>query len=48
LRADGAGVGQRQADLKPEMGRGIIERGNPQRVVLFGDDNDWCVVRTIR
>jgi len=39
LRADGAGVGERQADLKPEMGRGIIERGNLQRVVLFGDDD---------
>jgi hypothetical protein len=48
LRTDGAGVGERQADLKPEMGRGIVQRGNPQRVVLFGDDNDRYVVRPIR
>jgi hypothetical protein len=39
MRADGAGIGERQADLKTEMGRGIIERGNLQRVVLFGNDD---------
>jgi hypothetical protein len=39
LRADRAGVGERQADLKPETGRGLIERENLQRVVLFGYDD---------
>jgi hypothetical protein len=47
LRADGAGVGERQADLKPEMGCGIIERGNLQRVVLFGDDNTGVIARVL-
>jgi hypothetical protein len=47
LRADGAGVGERQADLKPETGCGIIERGNLQRVVLFSDDNTGVIARVL-
>jgi len=49
MRTDGTGIGQWQADLKTEMGRGVIQRGNLQRVVLFGDDdaglfaNRYCV-----
>ena len=39
LRADGAGIGERQADLKTEMGCGIIQRRNLQRVVLLGNDD---------
>ena len=39
LRTDGAGIGERQADLKTETGRGIIQRGNLQRVVLLGNDD---------
>jgi hypothetical protein len=39
IRTDGAGIGQWQADLETEMGCGIIQRGNLQRVVLFGDDD---------
>jgi len=41
VRADRAGIGQRQADFKAETGCGIVQRGNLQRVVLFGDDNTW-------
>jgi hypothetical protein len=47
IRTDRAGIGQRQAGLKAEMGRGIIQRGNLQRVVLFGDDNAWKVTRVL-
>ena len=43
VRTDRARVGQRQADLKAEMSRGIIQRGNLQRVVLLCDDNAWLV-----
>jgi hypothetical protein len=39
VRTDGAGIGERQADLKAEMGCGIIQRGNLQRVILFGNDD---------
>ena len=39
VRTDRAGIGQRQADLKAETGRGIIQRVNLQRVVLFRDDD---------
>ena len=38
-RADGAGIGERQADLKAETRGGIVQRENLQRVVLLGDDN---------
>ena len=43
VRADRAGIGQRQAHFKPETGRGIVECGNLQRVVLFGDDDAGLV-----
>jgi hypothetical protein len=39
LRTDGAGIGQRQANIQAEMGCGVIQRGNLQRIVLLGDDN---------
>ena len=39
VRTDRAGIGQRQADIEAEMGCGIIQRGNLQRVVLLGDDD---------
>ena len=44
LRTDGAGIGQRQADLKAETRGQVIQRGNLQRVVLFGDDNAGNIV----
>ena len=45
VRADRAGIGQRQADLKSETGRGIVQRGNLQRVVLLCDDDTGLVAR---
>ena len=39
VRTDGAGIGQRQAYIQAEMGCGVIQRGNLQRIVLLGDDN---------
>ena len=36
---DGAGIGEWQADLKPEIGSSVIQRGNLQCVVLPGDNN---------
>lgn len=39
MRADRAGVGERQADFKTETRGNVIERRNLQRVVLPGDDN---------
>ena len=39
LRTDGAGVGERQADLKAEARGRVVERKNLQRVVLLGDDD---------
>ena len=45
MRTDGAGIGQRQPDLKAEMRCGIIQRKNLQRVVLLGDDDAGIVVR---
>jgi hypothetical protein len=44
VRADRAGIGQRQAGLKAETGGGIIQRGNLQRVVLLCDDDARSVV----
>ena len=41
VRADRAGIGQRQADFKAETGRGIIQRGNLQRVVLLWRRRCW-------
>src|ERR1700744_2716986 len=39
LRTDRASIGKRQADLEAETGRGIIQRGDLQRIALFGDDD---------
>jgi hypothetical protein len=47
VRTDGAGIGERQADFEAETGCGIIERGNLQRVVLFGDDDARTVARPL-
>ena len=39
FRADGAGVRQRQVDREAHMRRRIVERRNPQHVVLSDNDN---------
>ncbi len=39
MRADGAGIGERQADLKTKTRGRVVERKNLQRIVLLGDDN---------
>jgi hypothetical protein len=39
LRTDGAGIGERQADFEAKLGSRIVERKNPQHVVLPGNDN---------
>jgi len=44
MRTDGAGIGERQADLQTEIGCGIIQRGNLQRVVLLGDDDAGMII----
>ena len=44
LRADGAGIGERQADRQAKARGSVIERGNLQRVVLPGDDDAGLVV----
>jgi hypothetical protein len=44
VRTDGAGIGERQADVKPKTRGGIIQRGNLQRIVLPGDNDTWIVV----
>ncbi len=44
LRTDGAGVGERQADDKPQTCGGIIERENLQRIVQLGDDDAGLVI----
>ena len=44
MRTDGAGIGQGQADLKAEIGGGIIQRENLQRVVLLGDDDAGFII----
>ena len=44
MRTDGAGIGQGQADLKAEIGGGIIQRKNLQRVVLPGDDDAGIII----
>jgi len=45
VRADRAGIGQRQADFKAETRCGVIQRINLQRVVLLCDDDAWLIVR---
>src|SRR3979411_2334246 len=47
LRTDGAGIGEWQAWLKAEPRGGIIQRGNQQRIVLFGDDDAWVSRRGV-
>ena len=47
LRTDGAGIGEWQAWLKAEPRGGIIQRGNQQRIVLFGDDDAWVSRRDV-
>ena len=44
FRADGAGIGERQADRKAGARRRVVERMNLQRVVLLGDDDAGYVV----
>ncbi len=39
VRTDGAGIGERQADLEAEGCGRVVEGGNLQGVVLFGDDD---------
>jgi hypothetical protein len=39
LRTDGAGIGERQADIEAETRGRVVERKNLQRIVLPGDDN---------
>jgi hypothetical protein len=39
LRTDRAGIRQWQPDLKAEMRGRVIQRGNLQGIVLFGDDD---------
>ena len=47
VRADGAGIGERQVDREAKMRGRIIERGNPQHVVLPGNDNAGLVNRSL-
>ena len=44
LRADGAGIGERQADIEAEMRGRVVERKNLQRIVLLGDDDAGTVL----
>lgn len=56
MRADRAGIGERQAGLEAETGRDIIQRADLQRVALLGDDDhgrvadsfSWRVARLSR
>ena len=45
--ADGAGIGERQADLEAGPRREIVERIDLQRVVLLGDDDGGGVARDL-
>ena len=47
MRTDGAGIGQRQADLQTEIGCGVIQRGNLQRVILPGDDDAGIIAQVL-
>ena len=44
MRADGAGICQRHADVEAITRRRVVERVKLQRVMLFGDDDAWRVV----
>ena len=44
LRADGAGIGERQADIEAETRGRVVERKNLQRVVLLGDDDAGFII----
>ncbi len=39
VRTDRTGIGERQTWFKAELRRGIVQRGNLQRIALLGDDN---------
>jgi hypothetical protein len=39
VRADGAGIGERQPNLEAEGCGRVVEGGNLQGVILFGDDD---------
>jgi hypothetical protein len=45
FRTDGAGIGERQADLKAETRGSVIEGKNLQRVVLPGNDDAGKISR---
>jgi hypothetical protein len=47
LRTDGAGIGERQADIKAETRCRIVEGKNLQRVVLLGNDDAWISQRGV-
>ena len=47
LRADGAGIGERQADIKAKTRGRVVECKNLQRVVLLGDDNAGMIARVL-
>jgi len=44
LRADGAGIGERQTDIEAEMRGRVVERKNLQRIVLLGNDDARFIV----
>ena len=39
IRTDGAGIGERQADVQAKPRRGVVEGVDLERVVLLDDDN---------
>jgi hypothetical protein len=39
VRADGAGIGERQTDIEAETRGRVVKRKYLQRIVLLGDDN---------
>ena len=39
MRADGAGIGERQTDRQTERRGRVVERRDLQRIVVFGDDD---------
>ena len=47
MRADGAGIGKRQADLKTKTRGRVVESKNLQRIVLLGDDNAGMLTRVL-
>jgi hypothetical protein len=47
LRADGPGIGERQADLKTKTRGRIVKSKNLQRIVLLSDDNTGIIVNGV-